>query len=101
MPNLGEMHLDVLVESGDAGALTIQAADVRKPLLAVSSLNKKGNPVWFDNENSYIVPSTAKNSALIRHLLREVENMNPLHLNNRVFTMKSWSKASPFRGQGK
>ena len=76
-------------------------ADVRKPLLAVSALNKKGNPVWFDNENSYIVPSTAKNLALIRKMLREIDNKIPLHLSNGVYTMKSWRRTSPFQGQGK
>ena len=101
MPNLGEMHLDVLVESGDTGALTMQAAEVRKPLLAVSSLNKKGNPVWFDNENSFIIPSTAKNLAMIRKLPREIPNKIPLHMSNGVYTMKSWRKPSPFQGPGK
>ena len=101
MPNLGEMKFDMVVESGDTGALTMQAAEVRKPLLAVSALNRKGNPVWFDGEQSYVVPSTAKNLALIRKLLKEIDNKIPLHLENGVFVMKAWKSPRPFQGPGR
>ena len=45
MANQGQMSPEVLVESGDIGRINFAAADVRKPLLAVSAVNKKGSPV--------------------------------------------------------
>ena len=98
---MGEMKFDMVVESGDTGALTMQAAEVRKPLLAVSSLNKKGNPVWFDGEQSYVIPSTARNLAMVRKLLKEMDNKIPLHLENGVFVMKAWKGPRPFQGRGR
>ena len=101
MPNLGEMKLDMVLESGDDGALTMQAADVRKPLLAVSALNKKGNPVWFDNDQSFIIPSTAENLAKVRQLIKSIKNQIPLHPTNGVYTMRGWKRTRPFQGPGR
>ena len=101
MPNLGEMKLDMVLESGENGALTMQAADVRKPLLAVSALNRRGNPVWFDNEQSFIIPSTAENLAKIRQMIKGIKNKIPLHASNGVYTTRAWKKASPFQGPGR
>ena len=101
IPNLGQMNLNLVTEPGDEGAMCIQAADVRKPLLAVSSVNRKGNPVWFDGERSYILPSTARNLAPIRKLIQEIENKIPLHLSNGTYKMKAWRRASPFQGRGR
>ena len=47
IPNLGEMACDMIVESGDTGKITFQAAKVRKPLVSVWGINQKGNPVCF------------------------------------------------------
>ena len=74
IPNLGEMKFAMVVETGDTGSLTVQAADVRKQLLAVSSLNRKGNPVWFDNQQSFVIPATARNLAAIRKMIKEIPN---------------------------
>ena len=64
MPNLGQLKPEMLLENGNDGRFTFQAAEVRKPLLAVSSVNDKGNLVLFDNEGSFIIPGTS--TALIR-----------------------------------
>ena len=101
MPNLGEMKLDMVLESGDDGALTMQAADVRKPLLAVSALNKRGNPVWFDNDQSFIIPSTAENLAKVRQMIKSIRNKIPLHPTNGVYTMRAWKRTRPFQGPGR
>ena len=47
------------LEGGQEGRFTFQAAPVRKPLLAVSSVNDKGNLVLFDGDESYIIPGKA------------------------------------------
>ena len=101
MPNLGEMKVSVVCETGDTGLMTIQVAEVRKPLRAVSALNKKGNPQWFDGENSYIIPGSAANLGQIRTMLKSIKNKIPLHMSNGVFIMKAWKRPSPFQGQGR
>ena len=95
------MKFDTVVETGDTGSLTVQAADVRKPLLAVSSLNRKGNPVWFDNQQSFVIPATARNLAAIRKMIKEIPNKIPLHTENGVYKMKAWRKTGPFQGPGR
>ena len=54
-PNLGQLAPKMIVESGQEASLTFQAGKVRKPLLAVSAVNEKGNLVIFDGDNSFIV----------------------------------------------
>ena len=75
------------------GQFTFQAADcIREngPLLAVSDLNAKGNPTWFDGERSYIIPGAAKELGALRAMIQKVEHKVPLHLKNGVFKMKAW-----------
>ena len=54
IPNRGQMSPEVIVESGDTGRINFSEADVRKPLLAVSAVNAKGSPVWFDGAQTFI-----------------------------------------------
>ena len=97
----------MVVESGDVGNIVFQAAEVRKPLLSVWSVNQKGNPVWFDGELSYIVAKNAECLSAVRKMLQEIPNKIPLHNQNGVFTMKAWRKPvnsdknTPFHGPGK
>ena len=44
-----------------------QAAKIRKPLLAVSGLNDKGNPVWFDHDNDGFAKFTDTDAFLARY----------------------------------
>ena len=92
----------MVLESGQMGVVKFQAADVRKPLLAVSSCNQKGNPVWFDSDESFILTGTAPEIKQIRALIQQVKSKVKLHQKNGTYVMKSWAKPkSPFRGQGR
>ena len=93
----------MVVETCDTGHMNLDVAEVRKPLLAVSSCNNNGNPVWFDGHRSYIIPGGAKEVERIRALIDSVVQKIPLHFKNGTYTMKTWRRAGnrPFRGQGK
>ena len=67
--NRGQFSSDLLIETGELGRLNFADADVRKPLLAVSSCNAKGNPVWFDGHQSYWLPKNAPELTEIRRLV--------------------------------
>ena len=47
MPNLGEVYVTFLTREGTKCGIKFQVADVRRPLLAVSSISSKGNLVEF------------------------------------------------------
>ena len=53
------------------GKFTFQETDTRKPLLAVSDVNKKGNPCWFDSHQSFIMPKSAPELVEIRRLVQQ------------------------------
>ena len=89
------------MENGDVGRVTFQAAKVAKPLLAVSAINAKGNPVWFDGVNSFIIPASAVELPTIRQNIQNMGKKIQLHMEQGTFRLKSWAKPStPFRGQG-
>ena len=93
MANIGQMRPDLLLENGLVGQLTFQAADgIREdgPLLAVSEVNARGNPAWFDGERSFILPGDAPQVATMRSLVQQVAQKVPLHLKNGVFKMRAW-----------
>ena len=52
---LGELTARRAMENGMMSSVKFQGAEVRKPLLAVSGLNDKGNPVWFDHDTTGVV----------------------------------------------
>ena len=56
IPNRGEKALRLMYEDGRAGQTVMQDAKVRKPLLAVSDVCRKGNVVVFSTEGSFIAP---------------------------------------------
>ena len=92
MPNKGEMDTELDLETGGSGSIVFQAAPARKPFLAVSKVNAKGNPVLFDGHQSYIVPGSAPEVAEIRRLIQRIPGKISLHLKNGVYTMKAWQK---------
>ena len=101
IPNQGQLRAATILENGSEGHFTFQAADVRKPLLAVSSVNDKGNLVLFDPEGSFILP--AHNKALIaklRQLVRQMTGKVDLHRKNGVYNMKAWRRKPGFSRQG-
>ena len=80
--------------------MIFQAAQVRKPLLAVSSVNDKGHLVLFDLAGSYLVPANAPEVVQIRALVERAKGKINLHRKNGVFHMKAWRKAAPFHRPG-
>ena len=101
IPNEGQISTSMTLEGGREGRFTFQAAPVRKPLLAVSSVNDKGNLVIFDGENSYIIPG--RNSPLvtkIRQLVQDVPGKVRLYRKNGVYTMKAWKPKPVFSRRG-
>ena len=98
---MAEIITEVLLENGGIGRLPFAAADIRKPLLAVSDCNKRGNPVWFDNEDSFIIPAQALELPAIRKAIAAVKKKIQLHLDNGTFKLRNWTKpATPFQGPG-
>ena len=101
IPNLGCLQPEMVVESGQAAKMVFQAAKVRKPLLAVSACNEKGNPVIFDGENSFIIPGGSSDLARVRELVAEIPNKIKLHQQNGVYKLRAWVKPKdPFHGPG-
>ena len=70
--------------------MTFQGADVRAPLLAVSSVADKGNLTIFDNQGSYIIPAGSKLLDEIRSLVENTDQKIPLHRKNGVYKMRAW-----------
>ena len=100
--NQGQMSPEMMVENGCIGRMNYQAADVRKPLAAVSAINAQGNPVWFDGEKSYILPAGAPELKALRDTIQKVNQKIQLHCINGVYKMKSWARpATPFQGPGR
>ena len=90
------------LDDGRVTETTYTAASVRKPLMAVSSVNDKGNLVLFDDAGSYIVPRTNKEAITkIRSLVQGINDKVKLHRKNGVFHMKAWKLKPAFAGQGK
>lgn len=71
---------------------------MRKPLLAVSSVNDKGNMVVFDGAGSFIVPGRCPQVTAIRKLLKRATPAIPLHRRNGVYMMKAWRKEEAQKG---
>ena len=106
MANLGQMKPRLALENGHLGQFKFQAAEgIREdgPLLSVWDVNCKGNPCWFDGEQSFIIPGGAQQIAELRALVQQVDNKVPLHPKNGVFKMHAWepNDSSVFARPGK
>ena len=102
IPNQGQLQASARLENGNKGNFLFQAAAVRKPLLAVSSVNDKGNLVLFDNEGSYIIPSHNKDLLTkLRQLVKQMTGKIALHRKNGVYNMKAWRSKPAFVRQGR
>ena len=55
IPNQGEMVLDFITKERHRGHIAFQVADVKRPLLAVSTLARSGNDVVFTEGGGTIV----------------------------------------------
>ena len=101
IPNMGEIKPTLMMESDGTGRITFQAAPVRKPLLAVSSVNDKGHMVVFDTDGSFLVPADAPEVLQVRALLQKVRGKIDLHRENGVFNIRAWRRKAAFVGQGR
>ena len=88
--NIGELSPTLRLANGATGKITFQGADVRKPLLAVSDVNRRGNVVVFDGDNSFIIPGTASELKDLRAIVARIRGKVPLQAKNGVYTMKVW-----------
>ena len=100
IPNLGQITASMTIEGQREGRFTFQAAPVRKPLLAVSSVNDKGNLVVFDGTESYIIPGKGPQVVQFRQLIQAMAGKIKLHRKNGVYTMRAWKPKPVFSRQG-
>ena len=84
--NMGQLEPSFRLPNGATGKIVFQGAAVRKPLLAVSDVNKKGNLVVFDGSNSCIVPGNAPEVAELRALMGKIRGKVPLRAKNGIYT---------------
>ena len=101
IPNQGQMMTSMTIEGQREGRFTFQAAPVRKPLLAVSSVNDRGNLVVFDGSESFIIPGKGPQVAQLRKLIQDMTGKIKLHRKNGVYTMRAWKPKPVFSRQGK
>ena len=100
--NEGQFRVPYRLEDGRVTHSTYQAARVRKPLMAVSSVNDKGNIVVFDEKGSFILPGGNKDLiSQLRALVQRVPDKVQPHRKNGVFHMKAWKLKSGFTRQGR
>ena len=102
IPNEGQFVAPMRLDDGRITQSTYQAAQVRKPLMAVSSVNDKGNLLVFDEKGSFILPGINKGLiSQLRALIQKVPDKVPLHSKNGVFHMKAWKLKPGFTRQGR
>ena len=102
IPNEGQFVAPLRLDDGRLTHTTYQAARVRKPLMAVSSVNDKGNLVVFDDQGSFIIPGSNKQLvSKLRDLVQQVPDKVKLHRKNGVFHMKAWKLKPGFTRQGR
>ena len=101
IPNQGQLSTAMTLEGGQEGIFTFQAAPVRKPILAVSSVNDKGNLVVFDGEASYIIPGKQPLVAKLRKMIQDIPGKVKLHRKNGVYNLRTWKPRPVFRRQGR
>ena len=103
IPNLGQIRARRVTETGLKTTMLFQAAEVRKPLVAVSATVDKQNMVVFDHEKfggGCIIPNDAPELDMIRQLVQQVTNRIRLQRQNGVYLMRNWVADAPFAGPG-
>ena len=104
LKNLGQFVANRMLGNGLIANTKFQAAQVRKPLLAVSGLNDKGNPVWFDHDQtggSFIIPSNAPELTQIRKLIRQIKTRVRLDRKGGTYQLRNWAVSSDSQGFGR
>ena len=93
MKNLGQLTARRMMANGIISSTKFQGADIRKPLLAVSGLNDKGNPVWFDHDQtggSFIIPKGAPELNEIRRLIENIKTKVRMERKGGTFQLRNW-----------
>ena len=96
--NLGELTVKVRTEQVGRpdvlGKMTFQAAQVRKPLLAASSMTRKGNMLVFCKDTPCVIPASDPVVQDIERLVRKAASRIPMYERNGVFVMNTWDAAA-------
>ena len=103
IPNLGQLDACRTLPNGQRGMVRFQAADIRKPLLAVSGTAAKGNMTIFDKEEfggGCIIPANSPELAEIRRLIQKAQNRIKLELTGGTYRMRNWKVKSDGRNPG-
>ena len=101
IPNLGQFTAKRTLANGLISSTKFQGAEVRKPLLAVSGLNDRGNPVWFDHNDtggSFIIPGSAPELKEIRRLIKQIKSRVGLDRKGGIFQLRTWSSKQGAKG---
>eukprot|EP00975_Prorocentrum_lima_P038678 8123924-Prorocentrum_lima.AAC.1 len=68
IPNLGEAQLGLVTKERHRCRITFQVADVKRPLLAVSTLTRAGNDVYFTSSGGRIVNRVTKREIVFKRI---------------------------------
>ena len=99
--NEGQFVAPMRLDDGRLTHSTYQAVRVHKPLMAISSVNDKGN-VIFDDKGSFIVRGgSACIISQIRALIQKVPDKVKLLRKSGALLMKAWKLKPGFTRQGR
>ena len=107
IPNLGEFFERLMTAEGVVAETVWQAAQVRKPLMAVSACADRGNMVVFDSAGSCILSGNSPEIRQIRELIRAATKKVRVQRNGGTYNFRMWRlprspvKSKDFHGQGK
>jgi hypothetical protein len=85
MPNLGEVRVEGVTGQGDGLALTMQVAEVKKPLASVRKMCKAGNRVVFEDGDDDSYGGYVENKASGRRVpITKLDGTYQVHMWTRV-----------------
>ena len=100
--NIGQFDVKVRLDDGRLTKSIYQAVEVRKPLMAVSSVNDRENLVVFDEKGSFILPGTNEDLiSRLRALVQQAPDKVKLQRKNGIFHMKAWKLKPGFTREGR
>ena len=95
--NVGELavrlRMEQMHQADVMGKVTFQAAKVRKPLLAVSSMTAKNNLLIFHKQHPCMIPANDPVLDKILALVQQAKTRIPLYQKQGMFVMRSWDPA--------
>ena len=104
IPNQGEFQEQIMMAEGAVANTLWQSADVRKPLMAVSSCEDRGNMCIFDREGSCILSASCPELAEIRRLVSQATKKVKVQRVGGTYSFKTWrmpKRPEGFPGRGK